>query len=112
MFALWCGFRTDLFRGLASVSGSLWYDGFADYVRDNEMSPAVRSIYISLGDREKNAKNPRMAAVEEASRAVAALLREKTGLPAVFELNPGGHFRDVPERIARGIRTLPDITEV
>ena len=47
-----------------------------------------------------------MAKVEEAGEAILAGLKEK-GIPAVFEKNPGGHFRDVPERMARGIdRTL------
>ncbi len=106
LFALWSGFQTDLFCGIASVSGSLWYDGFVDFVRERSLSPSVKSVYLSLGDKEKNAKNPRMAMVETVTSEIARLLREKTGLAVPFELNPGGHFRDVSERIAKGLNYL------
>ena len=103
LFSLWAAYRCDRFDAIASVSGSLWYDGFLDFMRENAVSTSVKGIYLSLGDREKNAKNPRMAKVEETTGEAAALLRERTGLPVPFELNPGGHFRDVPERIARAL---------
>ena len=106
LFSLWAGYRCGLFDGIASVSGSLWYDGFGAFMRENALSPSVKGIYLSLGDREKNAKNPRMAKVEEATGEAARLLRERTGLPVPFELNPGGHFRDVPERIAKALLYL------
>ena len=106
LFSLWAGYRCGLFDGIASVSGSLWYDGFLDFMRENALSPSVKRICLSLGDREKNAKNPRMAKVEDATREAAELLRERTGLPVPFELNPGGHFRDVPERIAKAVLYL------
>ena len=106
LFSLWAAYRTDRFDRIASVSGSLWYDGFLDFMRENALSPAVKGIYLSLGDREKNAKNPRMAKVEEATGEAARLLRERTGLPVPFALNTGGHFRDVPERIARAVLFL------
>lgn len=108
LFSLWAAYRTGCFEGIASVSGSLWYDGFPDFMEENEISPAVKGIYLSLGDREKNAKNPRMAKVEEATGKAARLLRERTGLPVPFTLNPGGHFRDVPLRIARAVLFLID----
>lgn len=106
LFSLWAAYRCDRFDAVASVSGSLWYDGFLDFMRENALSPSVKAVYLSLGDREKNAKNPRMARVEDATREAAALLRERTGLPVPFELNPGGHFRDVPERIAKALLYL------
>ena len=111
LFSLWTAFRCGCFSGIASVSGSLWYDGFVDYVRGHDLSPSVKALYLSLGDREKNAKNPRMAKVEEATGEIARLLREKTGLPVPFELNPGGHFRDVPERMEKAVLYLIRETE-
>ncbi|MBE6724841.1 MAG: NUDIX domain-containing protein [Ruminococcaceae bacterium] len=111
LFSLWSAFRCGCFSGVASVSGSLWYDGFTEFVRDHDLSREVKALYLSLGDREKNAKNPRMAKVEEATGEIARILREKTGLPVPFELNPGGHFRDVPERMEKAILSLIKETE-
>ena len=65
----------------------------------------VNRVYLSLGDREKNTRNPRMAVVEDRTRQTAELLQAK-GIPVVFELNPGGHFNDAPARIAKGINAL------
>ena len=100
LFALWAACGCDLFSSCASVSGSLWYDGFADWL--NGMSPRLEGVYLSVGEREKITKNARMAAVEDETRRACRILAEK-GIPAVFECNPGGHFNDVPVRIARGI---------
>ena len=63
LFALWAVYQTDLFDRAASISGSLWFDGFLDFMRAN--TPKAKLIYLSLGDREKEIKNPRLAAVED-----------------------------------------------
>ena len=105
LFALWSVFQTDVFEGAASVSGSLWFDGFMDYLESATPPNGLRQIYLSLGDKEKNARNQRMAAVEDCTRQTAELLRE-WDIPVFFEMNPGGHFQNIPGRIARGIDQL------
>ena len=105
LFALWSVFQTDVFDGAASVSGSLWFDGFMDYLESATPPNGLRQIYLSLGDKEKNARNQRMAAVEDCTCQAAELLRE-WNIPVVFEMNQGGHFQDIPGRIARGISKL------
>ena len=35
LFALWSVFQTDVFDRAASVSGSLWFDGFMDYLESS-----------------------------------------------------------------------------
>ena len=109
LFALWSVFQTDMFDRAASVSGSLWFDGFIDYMKFSAPPSDLRRIYLSLGGREKNARNQRMAAVEDCTRQAAELLRA-WNIPVVFELNPGGHFQDIPGRIARGINQLMEFT--
>lgn len=105
LFALWSVFQTDAFDRAASVSGSLWFDGFLDYMEGHTPSDGLRRIYLSLGDREKNTRNPRMAVVEERTRQTAELLRAQ-GVLVTLEMNPGGHFQDVTTRIARGINAV------
>lgn len=105
LFALWSAFQTDVFDRAASISGSLWFDGFWDYMKSTALPSGLRQVYLSLGNREKNARNQRMAAVEDCTHRTEELLRG-WGIPTIFEMNPGGHFQDVPDRIARGINHL------
>lgn len=100
---MWAVYQTDLFDRVASISGSLWFDSFLDFMRTN--TPKSKLVYLSLGDREKDVKNPRLAAVEDCTAQAVELLRAQ-GVSTVFEMNRGGHFRDIPTRIARGIREL------
>lgn len=102
LFALWSVFNTEAFDRVASVSGSLWFDGFLEYMAANTPCGGLRHAYLSLGDREKSTRNPRMAAVEDRTRQAAALLGRR-GVPVTLELNPGGHFQEVSGRIAQGI---------
>lgn len=105
LFALWAVYQTDLFDRAASISGSLWFDGFLNFMRTN--TPKAKLVYLSLGDREKAVKNPRLAAVEDCTVQAVELLRAR-GVSTVFEMNRGGHFRDIPVRIARGIQELKE----
>ena len=73
LFALWSVFQTDAFDRAASVSGSLWFDRFMDYMNSSAPPNGLRRIYLSLGDREKNARNQCMAAVEDRTHQAAEL---------------------------------------
>lgn len=97
LFALWSIYNTELFSLAASASGSLWFDGWTDYIGANSPKTQPERVYISVGDREKNARDPRMRRVEENSRLTARLLSAK------FELNEGNHFKDASLRMARAI---------
>lgn len=103
LFALWSVYQTDIFDRAASISGSLWFDGFLEFMSAN--TPRVEFVYLSLGDSEKATKNRRLAAVEDCTSRAAELLRTHN-IPVVFEMNRGGHFQDVSARIACGIRAL------
>jgi predicted alpha/beta superfamily hydrolase len=105
LFALYALTKTTLFDGVGSISGSLWYEGFMDYIKAGMPQQQHRKVYLSLGDREAAAKNPRMAQVLDCTHRAEAILR-KNGFAAVFELNPGNHYADVPARVAKGIRWL------
>ena len=105
LFSLWAAFQTDVFDRTASISGSLWFDGFLNYMKSAAPPKDLRQAYLSLGSREKGARNQRMAVVEDCTRQAVELLRG-WDVPVDFEMNEGGHFQDVPDRIARGIGKL------
>ena len=103
LFALWTARRTDRFAGAAGVSPSVWFPGWADYAAAHPVQSGA--VYLSLGDREEKAKDPRLAAVGDAIRREYALLTQ-CGTPCTLEWNAGNHFADVPQRLARGIAWL------
>lgn len=98
LFALWSMFRTDFFSGgVASVSGSLWYDGFSEYLEGESPVSSARA-YISLGDREKETRDTRMATVEERTLEVVDIFKNK-GMDVVFEMVPGTHFSPLAPKL-------------
>ena len=97
--------RTTMFSRAASVSGSLWYDGFPEYCGSHSPAGNVTDVYFSLGSKESRTKNPRMAKVEDSTRAIFSHM-EEDGIETVFEINSGNHFQDPCGRMAKGIRWL------
>ena len=105
LFALYALFRTDIFSRAASISGSLWYPGFADFAEANELKCSPSLIYVSLGDREAKKGSPMMRSVQEKTESIVAAFRQK-GLNVIFEMNPGSHFSQPEMRTAKAIRAL------
>lgn len=103
LFALWAAYRTDVFRGAAAASPSVWFPGFAEYMEKNEIK--TDTVYLSLGDREEKARNPVMATVGDRMREAYALLKSR-GLNCVLEWNEGNHFKDPDLRTARAFAWL------
>lgn len=102
MFALYALYHTDIFTEAASVSGSLWFPGFKDYVFSHEMKVKPNKLYFSLGDAESKTRNQYLRTVRENTEAIECFYREN-GIETVFKLNRGGHFSDAPKRAADGI---------
>ncbi len=105
LFAMYAAYRTDLFSAAASVSGSMWYDGWMDFAQEHMPLSPLERAYFSVGAKEKRTRNPRMARVEDCTREMAALMASR-GVESTFELNPGNHFVDVDERMAKGLAAL------
>ena len=103
LFALWAGYRTDRFDGIAAASPSIWFPGFVDYMRRNEMRP--RAVYLSLGDREERTRNPVMSQVGNAIRQGCDVLQAE-GVECVLEWNKGNHFKDADLRTAKAFAWL------
>ena len=110
LFALWAAYQTDAFDGVATASPSVWFPGFAEYMKKNNIRTAA--VYLSLGDKEEKTRNPIMATVGDRIREVHALL-ENRGINCILEWNEGNHFRDVDLRTARAFAwTLNNKTAV
>ncbi len=105
LFSLYSIFETTYFNKIASISGSLWYPNFDSFVKNSGVLQAFCKIYLSLGDKEKHAKNKILASVEDKTLEIMELLKDK-GNDVYFEFNEGNHFQNVNERTAKGIAYL------
>ncbi len=102
LFAAWAIYQSAAFGCCASVSGSLWYDGFLDFAASHR--PMAKSAYLSLGKGEERTRNRRMRIVGECTRAFAGILQGQLGAAHVYlEWNPGGHASEIPMRISKAL---------
>ncbi|PSJ81401.1 alpha/beta hydrolase [Neisseria iguanae] len=107
LFAAYSAYRTTSFSRIGSVSGSLWFDGWMEFVAEQTLQTPPQKAYFSVGDREKNNKNPRISIVENATRVTQSNW-QRQGICSTFELNKGGHFEQVPQRMAKAVAYLLD----
>lgn len=98
LFSLWAAYQTDAFEGIAAASPSMWFPGFVEYMRENDIRTG--NVYLSLGDREEKAKNPVMATVGDRMRKAYDLLQQRK-VNCTLEWNPGNHFKDADIRTAK-----------
>lgn len=105
LFTVYALYKTDLFSRAASMSGSLWYPGFKDFALQNTLYIAPQHLYFSLGDKEARARNQYLKTVQQCTEELAAHYRS-LGINTFYELNPGGHYRNIISRSAAGIKWL------
>lgn len=99
LFALWAAYHTDLFKGVAAVSPSIWFPDFLQYMKNNKIQSA--NVYLSLGDKEEKTRNKIMATVGERIREAYQTLKDN-GVNGILEWNAGNHFKDADIRTASG----------
>lgn len=49
LFALWAATKTDRFSKVAAASPSVWFPGFTEYIKENNIK--AKAVYLSLGKR-------------------------------------------------------------
>ena len=105
LFALYSLYHTDIFSRAASMSGSLWFPDFEEYVLSHSMKAVPEKLYLSLGDKEAKTRNPYLRTVQEHTERIAAYYRD-AGISVTWEMNPGNHFKDAERRIQKGILAI------
>ena len=99
LFVLWTAYQTDVFKGVAAVSPSVWFPGFIDYMKANDSK--VDKIYLSLGDKEAKTRNAVMSTVADRIEEAYELLKIQ-GVITTLEWNRGNHFKEPDLRMAKG----------
>ena len=105
LFALYAIYQSDVFSRVGSMSGSLWFPGFKEYIFTHEPKRRPDCIYFSLGDKESKTRNPVLKTVQENTEEIRAFYQSK-GIDTEFQMNPGNHFVQGIERTAAGIQWL------
>ena len=103
LFALWAGYQTDAFDGIAAASPSIWFPGFLTYMREQDLH--AEAAYLSLGDREERTRNPVMSQVGKAIREAEEILKQ-AGTDCLLEWNKGNHFKEPDLRTAKAFAWL------
>lgn len=102
LFAVYSLYKTDVFSRVASMSGSLWFDGIKAYIFSHEMSRKPDCMYFSLGDKESSTDNPILNVVQHNTEEIEAFYRAN-GIDTTFVLNSGNHYQACNQRTAAGI---------
>ena len=103
LFALWSGYQTDVFSGIAAASPSIWFPGFVDFIQKESFQ--ADTVYLSLGDREEKTKNAVMSKVGDNIRWAYEHF-QNIGINTVLEWNEGNHFKDADIRTAKAFAWL------
>lgn len=104
LFALYATYTTNTFQRVASVSGSLWYPGFLDYVKEHKINTTLDKAYFSLGNKEKNSKNTQLQKVEDMTKKIESIYAKAT--ISIYKENEGNHFQEAELRIAKAIQWI------
>ncbi len=104
LFTVWAAVSKPLFEGVASISGSFWYDGFAEWLMKQEELKCVH-FHVSMGEKEKETKVKRFANIEEDTMKVVETLMVK-GAEVAFDVTEGGHNSPVIPRIEKSLVSL------
>ena len=100
LFALWAGYQTQQFKGIAAASPSVWFPRWIEFIQEQKIKSPL--VYLSLGDKEEKVKNPVMAKVGENIRSMERILQKSEQCrECVLEWNPGNHFKDIEKRMAK-----------
>lgn len=100
LFSLWSGYQTDIFKGIAAVSPSVWYKKWIEYVEAEK--PLSEKIYLSLGDTEEKTKHQILSKIGENIRKQYEILEKSENVKTVLEWNEGNHFKNPDIRTAKG----------
>lgn len=105
LFALWQWLLCDTFTNIACLSGSFWYEGFVEWMRDRDIPAKSGKAYFLLGQQEAKSKVKAFASVAENTKEIISLL-DGVGVKTEFQSVPGNHYSDPIKRLDRAFTAL------
>ena len=107
LFAVYATYKTDIFKKVASASGSFWFPNFVEYIKENEMKYKIQSMYFSLGNKESKVRNQVIEKIEKKKKEIENIYHSQ-GIKTIYEENEGNHFSEPDLRMAKGIKWILD----
>lgn len=105
LFAMWQWMLHDSFRSIASLSGSFWYQGFAQWLCAEAVPTKSGKAYFSLGREEPLTKVVAFKPVADCTQQIINYL-DKAGVKTRFDWVPGSHFVDYTPRVLKAFDYL------
>lgn len=105
LFALWQWMLCDTFANIASLSGSFWYEGFLDWMKNRPIPEKTGKGYFLLGDQEPKSKVKAFQSVGTDTQEIVAILR-KAGIVTEFQSVPGNHYSNPIPRLEKAFAAL------
>ena len=105
LFALYAFAHGGMFDACACLSGSVWYEGWVDHLRELDFDGTGRFAFLSIGSKEKHAAPKILHHVQADMEECATILRAH-GCEAQFVVSPGNHMSFVQERFDAGLSAL------
>lgn len=102
LFTLWQWMTCDTFHNIISLSGSFWYDGFADRLTSQPVPEGKGKAFFLLGNQEAKARVKAFQSVQTDTEKIVAYL-EQNGVETAFELVPGNHYQYGEQRLVRAL---------
>ena len=105
LFALWQWMQCDTFNSIASLSGSFWYEGFLEWMKNIKIPEKSGLGYFLLGDKESQSNVKAFRCVGVNTDEIVALLKS-AGVRTEFESVPGNHFANALPRLEKAFAAL------
>ncbi|MDP4089655.1 MAG: alpha/beta hydrolase-fold protein, partial [Bacillota bacterium] len=101
-------YTCNTFGKIGSLSGSMWFEGWIDFMLTNMPADTGAEVYLSLGKGEERIRNQQMAKVGECTRKAAEILKRQltSSENVALEWNNGGHFTEIPQRFEKAFLWL------
>lgn len=105
LFALWQWMLCDTFVNIASLSGSFWYEGFVNWMKNRDIPKKTGRAYFLLGDSEAKSKIKAFKTVARDTQEIMSTL-DTAGIRTEFQSVPGNHYSHPIERLDNALSAL------
>lgn len=105
LFALWQWMSCYTFRNIASLSGSFWYEGFVEWIKNLNIPKKTGIGYFLLGDQEPKSKVKAFSTVGTDTKEILTWLKA-VGIDIEFQSVPGNHYSDPIPRLNKAFTAL------
>lgn len=105
LFTLWQWPLCGMFRNIATLSGSFWYEGFEQWIFHRSFAGKNGRCYMLLGEDEPRSNIPAYRKVGVCTENIVGYMR-RSGVYVTYDIVPGNHFQYGIERLDKAFENL------